>query len=86
MTYGLVPRSLGDGETRWDDPAAPLYDVASVSAPSVWNFPSGTAARVSARKDYLQDYLTLRQMALVQTYWEMRWGPADEAIEQKLGG
>jgi hypothetical protein len=85
MTYGLVPRSLGDGETRWDDPAAPLYDVASVTAPSVWDFPSGTAARATVRKDYLQDYLTLRQMALVQGYWEMRWGVTDEAIEEKLG-
>jgi hypothetical protein len=51
----------------------------------VWNFPSGTSARVCVRKDYLQDYLTLRQMALVQTYWEMRWGLSDEEMEEKLG-
>jgi hypothetical protein len=86
MTYGLVPRSVGNGETRWDDPAAPAYDVASVSAPSVWNFPSGTSARVTVRREYLQDYLTLRQMALVQVYWEMRWGRTDGAIETRLGG
>ena len=86
MTYGLVPRCLGNGETRWDDPAAPLYDVASVSAPSVWNFPSGTPAHVTVRREYLQDYLTLRQMALVQVYWEMRWGRTDGAIETRLGG
>src|SRR3569833_1364312 len=24
MTYGLVPRNLGNGETRWDDPAGPM--------------------------------------------------------------
>jgi hypothetical protein len=86
MTYGLVPRNLGNGETRWDDPAAPTYDVASVSAPSVWNFPSGTTACVTVKKDYLQDYLTLRQMALVQVYWEIRWGRTDGAIETRLGG
>ncbi|WP_315767587.1 MULTISPECIES: hypothetical protein [unclassified Bradyrhizobium] len=86
MTYGLVPRHLGNGETRWDDPTAPVYDIASVSAPSVWEFPSGTPASVTVRRDYLQDYLTLRQMALVQTYWEMRWGRTDGAIETRLAG
>ncbi|WOH47554.1 hypothetical protein [Bradyrhizobium sp. sBnM-33] len=86
MTYGLVPRHLGNGETRWDDPTAPIYDVASVSAPSVWDFPSGTTACVTVKRDYLRDYLTLRQMALVQVYWEMRWGRTDRAIETRLGG
>ena len=85
MTYGLVPRSIGSGETRWDDPTGPVYDIVSVSAPSVWNFPSGTPASVTVKRDYLQDYLTLRQMALVQIYWEMRWGRTDGAIETRLG-
>jgi hypothetical protein len=85
MTYGLAPRSLSDGETRWDDPMAPRYDIARVTAPSVWDFPSGTHAFVTIRKDYLQDYLTLRQMALVHGYWEMRWSETDEEIEARLG-
>lgn len=86
MTYGLVPRSIGNGEMRWDDPTGPVYDIATVSAPSVWKFPSGTAASVTVRRDYLQDYLTLRQMALVQVYGEMRWGRTDGAIETRLAG
>jgi len=85
MTYGLAPRAFGDGETRWDDPAAPRPDIARVTAPSVWDWPSGTHAFVTIRKDYLQDYLTLRQMALVQGYGEMRWAETDEEIEIKLG-
>jgi hypothetical protein len=85
MSYGLTPRSLGNGEICWDDPAAPRYDVARVSAPSIWNWPAGTAASVAIRKDYLQDYLSLRQMALVQVYWELRWDEADEEIKAKLG-
>src|SRR5215471_6714838 len=65
MTYGLTPRSLSNGETLWDDPAGPQYSVAKVSAPSIWSSPKETGAFVAIRKDYLQDYLSLRQMALV---------------------
>jgi hypothetical protein len=85
MTYGLAPENIAHGETRWDDPAAPVYGVAKVSAPSVWNFPSGTHAFVTVRKAYLQDYLSLRQVALVQTFWEIRYGATDREIEEKLG-
>jgi hypothetical protein len=46
---------------------------------------AGTAASVRIRKDYLQDYLSLRQMALIQVYWELRWAEADEEIEATLG-
>jgi hypothetical protein len=70
----------------WDDPQAPRHDIVTVTPPSVWDFPLGTHAYVSISKDYLQDYLTLRHMALVQIFWEMRWGQIDPEIEKRLNG
>jgi hypothetical protein len=86
MTYGLIPRSVEGGRVYWDDPRAPRHDIVTVTAPSVWDFPLGTHAYVSISKDYLQDYLTLRHMALVQIFWEIRWGPVDAEIEKRLNG
>jgi hypothetical protein len=85
MTYGLAPRAAGD-LVCWDDPAGPIYDVAKVSAPSIWSSPRGTSAFVTIDRDYMQDYLTLRNMALVQVFWEIRWGNVDDAIDKRLGG
>ena len=85
MTYGLTPRASDDGAVSWDDPAEPVHDVVIVRSPSVWNFPMSTTAYVQIRRDYLQDYLTLRNMALVQVFWEMRWGETDETAERALG-
>lgn len=84
MTYGLVPRAINDGAVHWDDPRAPRRNVATVTAPSVWDFPRGTHAYVTIAKDYLQDYLSLRHMGLVQIYWEMRWSAIDKEIEAAL--
>lgn len=85
MTYGLAPRPGKDGLIAWDDPAAPVHDVVLVSGPSIWDFPTCTPAYVSIRKDFLEDYLTLRAMALVQVFWEEQWGETDGDIEKKLG-
>ena len=86
MTYGLVPRSVEGGTVYWDDPQAPRTNVVTVTAPSVWKFPLSTHAYVSISKDHLQDYLTLRHMALVQIFWEIRWGKIDPEIERRLNG
>ncbi len=86
MTYGLVPRGINDGAVHWDDPQAPRPNVATVTEPSVWDFPRGTHAYVKIAKDYLQDYLSLRHMALVQIYWEMRWSAIDKVTEGALKG
>lgn len=85
MTYGLAQRSVEGGMVYWDDPQAPRHNVVSVTPPSVWKFPLGTHAYVSISRDYLQDYLTLRHMALVQIFWEIRWGKIDPEIEKRLG-
>ena len=86
MTYGLAPRTLNDGAVYWDDPTAPRHNVVTVTPPSKWKFPLATHAYVTISKDYLQDYLTLRHMALIEVYWEIRWGQIDAEIEQHLTG
>jgi hypothetical protein len=85
MTYGLVPRSVGNGVVHWDDPAGPVGDIVKVSAPAVYLFPKWTHASVSISKEYLQDYLTLRKKALVQSFWEKRFSSTDTEIEERLG-
>lgn len=86
MTYGLMPRALGDGTIHWDDPAAPEFDVAVVDPPSVYEDLRVSGARARVSRDHLQDYLTLRGMHLVQVYYENRRAGRDDAIERALGG
>lgn len=85
MTYGLTPRSLGNGNISWDDPAGPVRDVVKVTPPSIYSFPKVTAASVTISRNHLQDYLTLRKMALVQVSTERRFSPTDDQIENCLG-
>jgi hypothetical protein len=85
MTYGLIPRVVADGTVVWDDLTGPVRDVVRVTAPSVYDFPRCTSASVSISKPYLQDYLSLRQMALVQSFMEQRWSPPDKELEERLG-
>jgi hypothetical protein len=85
MTYGLVPRPLGNGAVHWDNPAGPVQDIVKVTAPSVYSFPKVTPASVSISRDYVQDYLTLRKRALVQSFAERRFSSTDREIEERLG-
>ncbi|QDC37280.1 hypothetical protein [Sphingobium fuliginis] len=85
MTYGLMPRGLADGSTHWDNLAEPEFDVAVISAPSVYEDLQHSGARAVIARDYLQDYLTLRGMALVHVYYENRRGERDDAIDALLG-
>jgi hypothetical protein len=85
MTYGLVPRPGQGGTVYWDDPQTPQHGVVTVSPPSVRKNSLGTHAYVSIAKDFLQDYLTQRHMALVQVFWEIRWAAIDADIHEKLG-
>jgi len=85
MTYGLSPRNAGDGVVSWDDPAAPVRDVVKVVSPSIYSYPRATPASVSILKPYLQDYLTLRKKALVQSFWEKRFSRTSKELEERLG-
>src|SRR6266508_1563392 len=85
MTYGLVPRYGNGGIVHWDDPEAPRHDIVIVSPPSVWDFPRASHAYISIARDFLHDYLTLRHMALVQGFWEIRGANIDPDIRARLG-
>ncbi len=82
MTYGLTPRIADQsGLIIWDDPALPRRGVVEILPVSVYDMPNSTPAYVRIAKDYLQDYLTIRGMALVQSYYEKKWCDLDEKIE-----
>lgn len=85
MTYGLVPRVGSGGMLFWDDPRSPRRGIVVVSPPSIWSGLVGTHAFVSISREFLRDYLTLRHMALVQVYWELRWAALDSGGEARLG-
>ncbi|MHB1162420.1 MAG: hypothetical protein ACYC3V_19120, partial [Chloroflexota bacterium] len=89
MTYGLVPRFVKDRDgtptTHWDDPEAPRHDVVKAKTVSLYRFPEHTGAWVKVRRDFLADYATLRNRALVQVYFAQRTGPLTEEIRRILG-
>jgi hypothetical protein len=85
MTYGLIPRPLADGDQVWDDLRLPMRGVVRVSRPSVYDFPAHSPASVTIDRRYLQDYLSLRDMALVQVVWEQRPQPLTEDVAARLG-
>lgn len=72
MTYGLMPRTEGDGTIHWDEPARPIHDVLTVKPVSRYEHFSETLSNVVIRRDYLQDYASLRQRSVVCVFYE-RW-------------
>lgn len=85
MTYGLAQRSRGDGGLIWDEPTGPEHEVVLVGPPSTWRFPLASPSKVTIRRAYLQDYLSLRNVALVQVYFEQRYGMSDADTDKALG-
>ena len=86
MTYGLVPRCLSNGRIRYDDPQTPIFDVVEVDPPSIWDIPNRTTAVAKISRDYLQDYLTLRGVALFEIYYAIATGDVDEECLAALAG
>jgi hypothetical protein len=87
MTYGLVPRHLSEGSVAWDDPRSPVYAVVRVR-PYV-NYSNKTCrplAQVTMRREYLEDYCSLKGCAAVAVYYEERWSHCDENIQDVLKG
>ena len=88
MTYGLVPRIVNAAdvpEMRWDDPSFPQRDVVVARPVSSYRFPAYTGAHITVKREYLQDYSTIRGRALVQVYYVQRAGPPTEEITSLLG-
>lgn len=87
MTYGLVPRYLSDGTVCWDDPQKPVYDVIRARSHVDYNKKGDLRplTLVTMRRDYLEDYCSLKGCAAVAVYYEERFASGDEAFDAVLG-
>ncbi len=84
MTYGLMPRHGNDGLVAWDDLQNNVRDVVKVTAPSEFYFELIRPASVLVRKSYLQDYATVRNMSIVQTYFVMNATDSPDATSASI--
>jgi hypothetical protein len=87
MAYGLVPRYLAAGTVCWDDPHAPVYDVLRVR--SYVDYSRKTErplAQITMRRDYLEDYCSLKGCAAVAVHYEERYSSDDETFDEVLKG
>lgn len=73
MTYGLVPRIVGES-ISWDDIQRPYYDVVITKMASEYSFDANYDAFVKVDRKYLEDYATVRNRALVQVYYALNVG------------
>jgi len=85
MCYGLVPRNKGKSSISWDDPSKPLYDVVVVNSLSNYAPCTHSPANISIRKDYLEDFCSLKSCAAVAIFYEERFSRDDESINKILG-
>jgi hypothetical protein len=85
MAYGLVPRYLGDGITCWDDPQAPVYDVLHLKSHIDYGAKGANPlAQIAMRRQYLEDYCSLKRCAAVAVYYEERFSKDDRSIDEVL--
>lgn len=86
MRYGLVPRVMKDGNIAWDDLSGPVYDVVRVIPVSTYTAPTEhTKAQVLVRRDYLEDYLSLKNCAAVATFWDERYSQDNGEVAALIG-
>ena len=87
MTYGLVPRYLADGFVAWDDPRRPVYDVIRAKSHVDYKKKQGCPlVSVTMRRNYLEDYCSLKKCAAVAVYYEERYSADDPTIAELLAG
>jgi hypothetical protein len=88
MCYGLVPRVVeSTAEIIWDDPSKPQYDVVRIKPVSQYTMPNRySTARISVDRNYLEDYLSLKQCAAVGVYYEERYSNNDQIFTTLLNG
>lgn len=87
MTYGLVPRYLVDGTVCWDDPQGPVYDVIRARSHVNYNQKSQQPlVYLTMRRDYLEDYCSLKGCAAVAVYYEERSSLEDKSFDEVLAG
>ena len=72
MTYGLVPRSKksNNGDLiHWDDLERPYHDVVVSKMVSEYYYDLKSEAQIIIDREYLEDYATVRNQALIQVYY-----------------
>ena len=72
MTYGLLPRMIqseNDDEIIYDDLTIPEFGILSAKTVSHFEYALKSSAYVTARNIYIEDYSTIRDMAVVQFYF-----------------
>jgi len=78
---------MEDGTVCWDDPHLPVYDVLRVRSLVDWgNDDEAPSAKIEIRRDYLEDYLSLKQCAAVAVYYEERNSIDDNTVAEVLDG
>jgi len=86
MTYGLIPRIEQEGTVHWDEPANPTPDVLIVKPVSIYEPFHKSLSSVTIRREYLQDFASLRKRAVVCVFYE-RWIVAnDDEVRTLLNG
>lgn len=87
MAYGLIPRYIGDGFVCWDDPQAPVYAVLRVRSHVDYGKKGvRPLAQITMRRDYLEDYCSLKSCAAVAVYYEERFSSDDDTFDEILQG
>ena len=84
MTYGLIPRTCDSGELFWDDPRNRVFNVVQVNPPSEYNYELVKESRVLIRREYLQDYATVRDMHMIQVYFVENISNEIDSISRKI--
>jgi len=86
MCYGLTPRYIKNEIVCWDDPSKPVYDVIRVKALSECEMPDNhKPAYIIIRRDYLEDYLSLKGYAAVAVFYEHRYSFDDSNFDELIG-
>ena len=87
MCYGLCPRILKDPERIiWDNLALPEYGVINVKPLSHYAFPSNSGCSVTIDRQYLEDYASLKNCAVVAVFYEERFCAIDDELERHFNG
>lgn len=87
MCYGLCPRIVkSSDEIIWDNLALPQYDVLYVKPLSHYEFPTCSGCMVKINKQYLEDYASLKNCAVVAVFYEERYCAIDDELEAQLNG
>ena len=87
MCYGLCPRIVKNpDQIIWDNLALPEYDVVNVKPLSHYDYPSCSGCMVKINRQYLEDYASLKNCAVVAVFYEERYCAIDDELEKLLNG